>query len=107
MGLNRQQRRALAKRNQMLREVEDAYVKEVEKYRDDIKSSEIEQFFVAAGMALHNLYGWKANGISRVWVEMNRIIGSYQNDEKIFYQIRQELKDKANCEISWVKEPTV
>ena len=104
MGLNRQQRRAMAKRNQMLREVEDAYVKEVEQYKDRIDTTVIEQFFVAAGMALHNLYGWKANGIGRFWREMDRIVCDYQNDEDNFYKVRQELKDKANVEINWTKE---
>lgn len=104
MAMNRQQRRAMAKHNRMRREVEDAYVKEVESYKDRINSTVIEQFFVAAGMALHNLYGWKAHGIGRFWKEMDRIICDYQNDVDNFWRVRQELKNKADVEINWTKE---
>jgi hypothetical protein len=104
MAMNRQQRRIMAKRNRMYREVADEYEKEVSAYKDRIDSTVIEQFFVAAGMALHNLYGWKANGIGRFWREMDRIICDYQNDEDNFYKVRQELKEKANVEINWTKE---
>ena len=85
MAMNRQQRRIMAKRSRMYREVADEYEKEVSAYKDRIDSTVIEQFFVAAGMALHNLYGWKANGIGRFWREMDRIICDYQNDEDNFY----------------------
>jgi hypothetical protein len=71
MAMNRQQRRIMAKRSRMYREVADEYEKEVSAYKDRIDSTVIEQFFVAAGMALHNLYGWKANGIGRFWKEMD------------------------------------
>lgn len=104
MAMNRQQRRIMAKHSRMYREVADEYEKEVSAYKDRIDSTVIEQFFVAAGMALHNLYGWKANGIGRFWKEMDRIICDYQNDEGNFYKVRNELKEKANVEINWTKE---
>lgn len=104
MGLNRQQRRAMAKRNRMYQEVVDEYEKEVSAYKDRIDGSVIEQFFVAAGMALHNLYGWKANGIGRFWKEMDRIVCNYQSDESNFQAVRAELRDKAGVEINWTED---
>ena len=101
MGLNRQQRRAMAKRNQLRREIEDQYIKEVNNYKNELNSAVFEQFFVAAGLALNELYGWRQKGIAKVWNKMFAIVQGYGNDESKFLLKRQELIDKAQVEINW------
>ena len=104
MGLNRQQRRAMAKRNKLRREIEDQYIKEVNNYANNINNEFFEQFFVAVGLALNDLYGWKQQGITKVWNKTYSIINDYGEDVDRFRERRQELKEKANVAIEWTKE---
>lgn len=101
MGLNRQQRRALAKRNRLRREIEDEYIEEVNRYTENINNEFFDQFFVAVGLALYQLYGWKQQGISRVWNKTYEIINSYGEDKNRYVERRAELKEVADVAIEW------
>ena len=92
----------MAKRNKLRREVEDEYINEVNNYKNELNDVVFEQFFVAAGLALNELYGWRQKGISKVWNKMFDIVHGYGNDETRFRLKRQELIDKAQVEISWM-----
>ena len=93
--------RRLKRKEKRMREVEDRYLTELQDRQEIIDEKTIEQFFVAVGWALYTEFGWKANGIGRVWTAMNAIIGGYAEDETKYAQIKKQLKEKAYIEIKW------
>ena len=100
--MNRQERREKARKARIQNQLIEKNWKEIEDYCGRLDNTTIEQFYVAAGLALHNLFQWDGEQIGKVWAEMNDIIYSYANDKTRFEVRRQELKDKAGVEISLI-----
>lgn len=100
--MNRQERRLAARKARIQNRLIEKNWEEIQAYCGRLDNSTIEQFYVAAGLALYNLFQWDADQISRVWAEMNDIIYSYEDDAAKYEARKQELKDKVGIEISLI-----
>lgn len=95
--MNRQQRRMLERQ----RATEARNLKHLHERRERLDEVVIEQFLVAAGLALHQEFGFGAKRIARVLNKMNELIGSQDGEVVTFQKYRQQLKDETGIEISW------
>jgi len=96
--MNRQQRRALAKRN----EVEAKYSRELEK-RESVKDEvRIECYMVGVALAFHEIYGDdRDDEIVPLIGELNRQICRIHEDNVSLTSLINELKAKTGIEFVW------
>ena len=99
--MNRQQRRLAARQARA-----DAEARAVAQHKAEVKENIItdimlEQFYMAAGMALNELYGFGQKRIYAVWERMNEIIYGIGEDADNFYRLRDELSNRAGVGIRW------
>ena len=95
--MNRQQRRAVAKKRAAEKRIEEKIIR-----RDEV---EVELYFTAFGLALNELYGWKGNGIMKVWKKADEIVGRISEDGETgesFTSLKKQLREKADIECSFV-----
>ena len=100
--MNRQQRRLAARQARSNAEARAEAQRKVEVKDNIINDIMLEQFYMAAGMALNDLYGFGQKRIYAVWNRMNEIIYSIHEDADNFFKLRDELKERAGVGISWV-----
>lgn len=84
----------------------DAEARAVAQRKSEVKDHVInnimlEQFYMAAGMALHELYGFGQKRIYAVWNRMNELIYNIGEDADNFYKLRDDLNSRVGVGIKW------
>ena len=88
--MNRQQRRLAARQARANAEARAEAQRKFEVKENIINDIMLEQFYVAAGMALNDLYGYGQKRIYAVWNRMNEIIYSINEDADEIWNVLEE-----------------
>ena len=95
--MNRQQRRAMQKRQITRKAVKEAMKEHDEKFGQ----VEVELYFTAFGLALEELHGFKQERITKVWKKADQDIESIIDGDETKETLQQKLLDRANVMCSF------
>lgn len=102
--MNRQQRRLAAKQARANAEARAEAERKYELKELRLNNVMIEQFYTAAGLAMHEIYGFGQQRIGKVWNRMNELIFSIGEDPENFWRMKQQLKEQCDIEMSFTEE---
>lgn len=95
--MNRQQRRAMQKRQITRKAVKEAMKEHDEKFGQ----VEVELYFTAFGLALEELHGFNQEQITMVWKKADQYIKSIIDGDETKETLQQKLLDRANVMCSF------
>lgn len=90
--MNRQERRQRERIRKAEKRIENKLIK-----KDEV---EVELYFNVIGLALEEIYGFKAERIRKVWQYSDDLVGKIASGEETLESIKNKLNDKAHiiCE---------
>lgn len=102
--MNRQQRRERERMQAAMRRMDKKAYSALKERQERMGEVEVELYFTAMGIALHELHGFGQQRVARVWERTDKIITELRNQGgrfRTFDEMKQYLKDRIDLECSF------
>lgn len=101
--MNRQQKRERDRMQAAMRRMDKKAYSALKERQNRMGEVEVELYFTAMGIALHEIYGFGQQRVARVWQRTDEIITELRDKTKweSFDAMKQYLKDEIDLECSF------